>query len=74
MVAGIERVGRQRAERAHRAPAELRPERVAAVLDQHDAPLGAQLGQAGAVERVAERVGQDDRAGAVRHGAGHLLE
>ena len=74
VVRGIERVGRRGAERAGLAAADARAERVAAVLDQHEAVLAAQRLDARPVERVAERVREHEAARARPDRGGDRLE
>jgi hypothetical protein len=62
VVGGVERQRRQLAERADRLAVVGGAERVAAVLDQQQAVAAAEVGDRAEVERVAERVGDDDRA------------
>ena len=70
VVSGVERERRGLAEAAHRLPVVGGAERVAAVLDQHQVVLAAELGHALHVERVAEAVRHEDRPGAVADGGG----
>ena len=62
VVRGIERVGRDLAERADEAARDARPSASQQSSIEHEAVLAAQRLDAGPVERVAERVREHDRA------------
>ena len=74
LVGGIEGERREVAERPDRAPVVGPAEGVAAVLDQHQLVAAAERLDGLEIERVAQRVGDHDRARARREGVLQLVD